>query len=215
MAIVFPTVLLGQNGAAPLTITTPPLQSAVLGQELKLPIAAKGGTSPYTWQLLNSKLPPGLALGANTGVITGQPKARGEYHFTIVVQDSDMPSLRAQREFTLTVNTPASLLTIDWKQPAKVQRDAISGSVEVANKSDDDFDLTVIVLAVNVIGRATTLGYQHFTLPPHQTQVVPFGSSPGGGSYIVHADAIAEVESTNSIYRARKQTAKPLLIEQQ
>ncbi len=90
--------------------------------------------------------------------------------------------------------------------------DAIRGSVIVANHSDQPFDLTVIVLAVNEISRATALGYQHFTMPPQSNQTIPFGASPGAGHYIVHADAIAEVASTDSIYRARKQTSTPLHI---
>ena len=72
---------------------------------------------------------------------------------------------------------------------------------------------TVIVMAVNQIGRATALGYQEFTLRSGGEQVIPFGSSPGPESYIVHADAVAEVPSTNSIYRARKQTTDPLVIQ--
>jgi hypothetical protein len=44
-------------------------------------------------------------------------------------------------------------------------------------------------------------------------QVIGFGSSPGPGSYVVHADAVAEVASTNSIYRTRKQTSTSLVIQ--
>ena len=69
-------------------------------------------------------------------------------------------------------------------------------------------------MAVNQIGRATALGYQEFTLQSGGQQLIPFGSEPGPGKYIVHADAVAEVPSTNSIYRARKQTDAPLLIQE-
>ncbi|HEX8797831.1 MAG TPA: hypothetical protein VF772_04420, partial [Terriglobales bacterium] len=89
----------------------------------------------------------------------------------------------------------------------------LEGSVIVNNFTGQDFSLTVIVMAVNDIGRATALGYQEFTLPSGGEQVIPFGSSPGPGSYVVHADAVAEVASTNSIYRARKQTTDPLAIQ--
>ena len=88
----------------------------------------------------------------------------------------------------------------------------LNGSVIVSNLTEQDFTLTVIVMAVNQIGRATALGYQEFTLRSGAEQVIPFGASPGPGSYIVHADAVAEVASTNTIYRARKQTAEPLVI---
>ena len=84
----------------------------------------------------------------------------------------------------------------------------------VTNYSERDFTLTVIVMAVNQIGRATALGYQEFTLQSGGQQLIPFGSEPGPGKYIVHADAVAEVPSTNSIYRARKQMDAPLLIQE-
>ena len=83
----------------------------------------------------------------------------------------------------------------------------------MSNLTKQDVTLTVIVMAVNQIGRATALGYQEFTLAAGAEQVIPFGSSPGPGTYIVHADAVAEVASTNTIYRARKQTAERLVIQ--
>ncbi len=106
-------------------------------------------------------------------------------------------------------------LTIDWKQHPSVQGNTLSGSVVVTNQTGQDLDLTVIVIAVNEIGRATTLGYQHFTLTADQSGlVVPFGSSPGLGTYVVHADAIAHHPGSHHIYRARKQTSQPLPINQ-
>ena len=65
----------------------------------------------------------------------------------------------------------------------------------------------------------TSLGYSSLdeliraALPSGAEHVITFGASPGPGSYVVHADAVAEVGSTNSIYRARKQTADPLVIQ--
>jgi hypothetical protein len=94
-----------------------------------------------------------------------------------------------------------------------VNGEKIEGSVIVRNFTEREFTLTVIVMAVNEIGRATALGYQEFTLGAGREQVIPFGSSPGPASYVVHADAVAEAASTNTIYRARKQTTEPLLIQ--
>jgi hypothetical protein len=138
--------------------------------------------------------------------------AAGEYRFTVAVADSSVPSLQAQRAMTITV---IAGLTIDWKQSPKVQGTTLSGSVVVTNQTGQDFDLTVVVVAVNSIGRATTLGYQHFTLAAEKSgPVIPFGSSPGPGTYVVHADAIAHHPSGHHIYRARKQSSEPLSITQ-
>jgi hypothetical protein len=89
----------------------------------------------------------------------------------------------------------------------------LEGSVVVSNLVDQEVVLTVIIMGVNQIGRATALGYQEFALKAGGEQVIPFGSSPGPGNYIVHADAVAEVARTNTIYRARKQTAQQLVIQ--
>lgn len=115
-----------------------------------------------------------------------------------------------QRDLVIRV---IGALTIDWKQYPQIQGNTISGSVIISNQTASDLDITVVIVAVNSIGRATTLGYQHFTLPAQKSdQVIPFGSAPGPGSYIVHADAAAHHPGKGHIYRTRKQTASPLQI---
>jgi len=195
---------------AALTITTTSLPSVTAGTFARLKIAVTGGAEPLTWRVSGGKLPPGLKLNPTKGGISGVPSAPGVYNFEVSVTDSSIPAMQIQREFTLVVTTA---LSIDWKQRPAVHGDKIDGSVIVTNFSERDFTLTVIVMAVNEIGRATALGYQEFTLRSGAEQVIPFGSSPGPGTYIVHADAVAEVGSTNTIYRSRKQTANPLVIE--
>jgi hypothetical protein len=84
----------------------------------------------------------------------------------------------------------------------------------VANHTGQPAELTVVVVAVNQIGRATALGYQHFTIQANAEQEIPFGSSPGPGTYMVRADAVAAF-TTRHILRAHKQTGTgELVIEQ-
>ena len=195
---------------APLTITTPSLPSATVGSNLEITIGVAGATQPLAWKVSSGKLPPGIKLHAATGEISGVPTAPGTYTFELTVTDSSLPPAQVEREFKLVVT---AALAIDWKQPPAVHGQRLEGSVIVNNFTGQDFTLTVIVMAVNDIGRATALGYQEFTLQAGGEQVIPFGSSPGPGSYVVHADAVAEVASTNSIYRARKQTSTSLVIQ--
>ncbi len=206
--------MVGASGSlraqAPLTITTASLPTATVGTSYQAGVGVTGGGMPYAWQVANGALPPGLKLDAKKGVIVGTPTTAGTYHFEVLVTDSGVPAMQIQREYTLVVT---AALTIDWKKPPAVHGQTIDGSVIVSNLTKQDFTLTVIVMAVNQIGRATTLGYQEFTLGSGGEQVIPFGSSPGPGSYIVHADAVAEVASTNTIYRARKQTTQSLVIQ--
>jgi hypothetical protein len=205
----------GQSSAdqlAALVITAQPPASALVGRSFNFPLVATGGAAPYSWQLVDGQLPPGLKLHAHHGVISGVPATAGEYRFTVAVADSSAPRLQVQR--VMTINVIAGL-TIDWKQYPSVQGTTLSGSVVVTNQAGQDLDLTVVVVAVNTIGRATTLGYQYLTLAAEGSGlVVPFGSSPGLGTYVVRADAIAHHPGNQHIYRAAKQTSQPLLINQ-
>ncbi|HEY3488540.1 MAG TPA: putative Ig domain-containing protein [Candidatus Deferrimicrobiaceae bacterium] len=51
-------------------------------------LTATGGTLPQTWSVIDGALPPGLALNASTGAITGVPSATGVYSFTPMVTDN-------------------------------------------------------------------------------------------------------------------------------
>ena len=139
------------------------------------------------------------------------PGAAGTYHFAVAVNDSSIPQLQAQREFTIRV---IEGLTIDWQEPPQVHGNMIRGSAIVTNETPQELSLTVVIVAVNDIGRATALGYQHFKIPANETSaVIPFGSSPGAGTYYVRADAVAHYSGHHSVYRTSKQSA-PMTLSQ-
>ena len=195
----------------PLTIATESLPATTVGSEYRFTFQASGGSQSYLWNLAtNAPLPAGIKLSQPDGKLTGTPTAPGEYHFTVILTDARNPSLGVQRGYTLVVTEG---LIIDWKQAPKVNDTNLGGSVVVANHTDHAILLTVVVVAVNQIGRATTLGYQHFSLPSQAEQVIPFSSSPGPGTYYVRAEASAERRSGRGMRRAHKQTTEPLVIE--
>ena len=80
------------SGAVGVTYITPPL-------------AATGGTSPYTWSLSSaaSTFPAGLTLGTD-GSITGSPTTSGTFNFTVQVADSANATAAAP----LTISVSAS-----------------------------------------------------------------------------------------------------------
>jgi hypothetical protein len=197
----------------PLTIATASLPSGAAGIAYQAALEPRGGVNPYTWQLAQgSRLPPGLRLRQHRGLITGTPSTPGEYHFTLTLSDVNAPPGHVKRDFTLVV---VAGLTVDWKRSPKVSETSIAGSVMVANHTDQPANLTVIVVAVNQIGRATALGYQHFTIQPQAQQEIPFGATPGPGNYRVRADAVAYFTTGKTTLRARKQTAEGELVIQQ
>lgn len=194
----------------PLTIATSSLPNGEAGLPYHVVLQVHGGVNPYTWQLAQgSHLPPGLHLHPHSGNITGTPSEAGQYHFTLTLSDMNAPPGHLQREFTIVV---VAGLTLDWKRSPEVSGTWIAGSVIVANHTDHPASLTVVVVAVNQIGRATALGYQHFTIQPQAQQEIPFGATPGPGSYLVRADAVAHFTTGKTILRAHKQTAQGDLI---
>jgi len=199
----------GQEVGAPLVITTErTLPKAVLTDNYQAKLVATGGVPPRTWEVIDGRLPPGLNLDPASGAISGTPTALGQFHFAVEVSDSDDPADTRTREFTLSV-IPA--LVVEWKTVPAVTADGIAGSLKLENHTADDLDLTMIVVAVNEIGKAFVLGYQRFTFTADSTAPeIPFGAALPRGDYIVHADVITEVPETNSIRRAQLETGKAL-----
>lgn len=197
-----------QQPAAPLTITTESLPKLLLRQPYQAQLQASGGVPPLHWSISGGHLPDGLNLDESSGVISGMPAQKEEASFTAAITDSNGQS--ASREFKLNV---VAALTIDWARYPQVEGNQINGSVKVSNGTDDGFDLTVIIVAVNEYGKAFALGYQRFEMKPESDDVeIKFGSSLPRGTYTVHADAVAEVEAKHAIYRDRKQTPDALVV---
>ncbi len=190
----------------------PAPQSAVIGQAYTLPLTTTGGIMPYTWQVIAGDLPPGLRVQRHKGAIVGTPTTTGTYQFTVAVMDSSIPQLQLKRELTIQV---IEGLTVDWQDAPAVHGNKISGSAVISNQTDDEFVLTVVVVAVNQHGRATALGYQHLKLAGGGSSlVIPFGSSPGLGTYYVRLDAVAHRTGKKHIFRASKQTQADLTLSQ-
>jgi hypothetical protein len=187
----------------PLAITTTSLERCVVDQPCVQQLQASGGTAPLTWRMGRGALPPGLQLDPATGTISGAAAAAGEYEVVIRVRDSSNPPQEASSTFT-TKSLPA--LTLDWKVLPSLQDTTISGSVTVSNRGADAVDLTLIIVAVNEVGKAFALGYEHPQLAAKTTiQEIPFSSQLPAGRYLVRADAIGENPVKYRIYRAARE----------
>jgi hypothetical protein len=135
------------------------------------------------------------------GVLSGVPTQTGVFSFSVKVTDSDIPPHQISKDFALLVVTP---LIVRWSQVPKINGHRVDGSIKVSDQTGDDFDLTMIVLAVNENGRATAIGYQHFPMKKNTLDFeIPFGENLPQGSYSVNVDVVAEVAATNNIFRDR------------
>lgn len=198
---VFSAASAQQIGAATdgLTIRTTSLPRAFARQDYRQQLQASGGVQPYRWQIDDGKLPDGITLRPD-GWLEGNAKESGEFHITVTVIDGNKPPQERTQEFVLKVFVP---LLAQWGRYPTIDVHRIEGSVKVSNQSEQDLDLTFVVLAVNEIGRATAIGYQRLTLRRDTAELeLPFGEELPAGSYEIHVDVVGEVAAANSIYRA-------------
>ena len=191
-----------QGGATgtPLVFRTVTLPKAYVRQPYQTRVEADGGIAPLKYEVSEGSLPAGIILQPD-GVLSGTPTETGEFRFTATVTDSGKPAYQRQQQLSLLVVAP---LMVQWSHYPKVTGRRLEGSITVSNETERDFDLTVIVMAVNENERATAIGYQHFLLKKNSAGVeIPFGENLSHGGYELNVDAVAEVAATGSIYRAR------------
>jgi hypothetical protein len=202
LAVLSSHTLAQQTGgtAPPLVVQTVSLPRAYLRQPFTIRLEARGGIPPYKWELREGSLPSGIDLRSD-GELAGIPTETGEFYFTVTAADSSKPAQQIIQQLSLFVTSP---LSVRWGRYPKINGQRLEGSIWVSNQTNRDFDLTVIVVAVNEIGRATAIGYQHFPLPASSDETeIPFGDNLSRGSYQLNVDVVAEVAATDSIYRAR------------
>jgi Putative Ig domain len=203
-----------QQGAAtgePITIESVSLPTGYLRQPYRFPLQSAGGITPRKWHVTRGELPRGISLDED-GLLEGTPTVTGPFAFTVLVSDSGKPPQERSQELVLEILAP---LLVEWSRYPKITGREVGCAVKVSNQTGEDFDLTVIALAVNEIGRATAVGYQHFTLKKQTFDLeLAFAEHLPRGSYQLNVDAVAEVPATNTIYRVRLVTAEKLEMQQ-
>ena len=92
-----------------LTMVNPPTATASLNQNVSVQFTASGGTPTYTYSLQTGVLPPGTVLNQQTGQISGVATQVGVYTFTVLVNDSSVPTQAATATGTISIATPITM----------------------------------------------------------------------------------------------------------
>ncbi|OGU12053.1 MAG: hypothetical protein A2075_18620 [Geobacteraceae bacterium GWC2_58_44] len=74
-------------------------------------LVAKGGTSPYTWSVSSGFLPDGLSLDPGTGRLSGTPKDRGDFVFTIRCSDGSATAAIVEKQFFIHISDALAVTT--------------------------------------------------------------------------------------------------------
>ncbi len=209
-----PAVSTAQQGAAtgePIVVRTTTLPKGYLKRPYETHLEANGGITPLHWELTDGKAPAGISLSPE-GLISGAPTEAGEFRFTVTVTDNGRPKAQRAQPLVLTIVAP---LLVEWGHYPKVTGHRLEGSIKVSNQTEEDFDFTTVMMAVNESGRATAIGYQRIPLKKNTLGLeIPFGENLPRGAYDLNVDAVGEVAATNSIYRARLVPNEKMQVQQ-
>ncbi|MCP4632349.1 MAG: T9SS type A sorting domain-containing protein [candidate division Zixibacteria bacterium] len=80
-------------------------------------IEARGGITPYYFEIVEGTLPEGLELNNNTGSLSGTPGIEGNFVFTLQCTDSSEPQLVDNQEYTLVIGDPTSVAEEEERIP--------------------------------------------------------------------------------------------------
>jgi uncharacterized protein (TIGR03437 family) len=91
-----------------------PLPSGTANAAYSAPLAAAGGTGPYSYEVVEGALPPGLSISGSA--ISGTPSAAGTFLATVQVTDHSTPPIQGLSPLELTIDpagTSALRITVN------------------------------------------------------------------------------------------------------
>ncbi len=89
------------------------------GDNVVARVGVYGGRPPYTWSIAAGALPPGLALNATTGVVSGIANVAGTFAFTVTSTDSLGATASAAKSITVGgAAIPAPVTVVEFYNAA-------------------------------------------------------------------------------------------------
>ena len=94
------------SGQGALQITTTSLPDGLLNQYYAQTLTCSGGSSPCSWQVVNSALPSGVAFDSTAGAVLGMPTSVETGAVTVSAYDPAWPANTATATLSLTIAPP-------------------------------------------------------------------------------------------------------------
>jgi PKD repeat protein len=123
-----------------LSITTDVLPEGRVGEAYSATLAASGGDEPYTWSVVDGKLPPGLTLDPASGTISGTSSSAGTSSFTAQVSDAATPPQTVTKPLSVRIVAPGTSTIWDETTTPGLLADPDTSAVEVGVKFHTDVD---------------------------------------------------------------------------
>jgi hypothetical protein len=92
-----------------LIVTTTLLPTGSVNLAYSATLQSSGGTAPFSWSLASGRLPAGLSLNADTGVISGIPTTSKKSTFSVQVADASTQN--AKQQLSITIDPPLTITT--------------------------------------------------------------------------------------------------------
>lgn len=148
----------------------PVVESLVEG-ELHQPyhatLSVRGGGPPWSWSVSDGTLPPGVALDATSGVLTGIPGSVGSFAFTAEVRDASGQALAISYSITILPGFAVSDGPFEWLAPG-------AAATRLTYSGDDEGATVELPFAFSYYG------VEYFDVQVVTNGYLVFGGSPAG-----------------------------------
>jgi hypothetical protein len=137
-------------------VSTATRPNGVMGATYDDALETSGGAPSFTWSVVGGALPPGLALGATSGRITGIPTATGTYPFTLrVASGPQAVSLACNLTIVAPTLATAAVVSHLVNGGSTLTADALRYLDLIGNRNGQ-FDVGDFLAWVNVTGAPLT-----------------------------------------------------------
>ncbi len=185
-----------------LRMATKEIPNMTVGEYFQFPFRAAGGMSPYSWKLNMGKLPSGVDLDTDTGILYGTPQRTGDYRINMQVQDSQEPIQSVKSTFNFNVinafnlserSVPDTLMNEYYDVTLHAQKGVPPYQWEIIEgELPPGIELEPANETARLVGKATDTGEYSFTIQLSDSKLKP---NQAKRDYVINVFSPIEIET--------------------